>query len=33
MDFEGIHSLIWYLLFPDLLEFPGKIAPNNLQLP
>jgi hypothetical protein len=35
MDFEGNHSLIteWYLLFPDLLEFPGKIPPNDHQLP
>jgi hypothetical protein len=35
IEVEGNHLLITecYLLFPDLLEFPGKMPPNDLQLP
>jgi hypothetical protein len=35
IKFERNLSLITecYLLFSDLLEFPGKMTPNDLQLP
>ncbi len=35
IDLEGNHSLITecYLLFLDLLEFPGKMTPKSHQLP